>query len=182
VASQVVDSGISNELFESSHAFAGWMSDFRFLLTRVDYPGNTERPRRFADAVALAGLRAFGGYSRRAVVLVLASDPADESLYKPAAVRRYLELLRVPLFVWSFSPMEKRPRAFADWGEIADISTVTGLEHAVEKVHDELEHQSIVWLEGRHLPQDIELTGAGDGTTLVALLQASFAARGVSAK
>jgi hypothetical protein len=182
VASQVVDSGISNELFESSHAFAGWMSDFRFLLTRVDYPGNTERPRRFADAVALAGLRAFGGYSRRAVVLVLASDPADESLYKPAAVRRYLELLRVPLFVWSFSPMEKRPRAFADWGEIADISTVSGLEHAVEKVHDELEHQSIVWLEGRHLPQDIELTAGGDGMTLVAVLQPSVAARGVSAK
>jgi hypothetical protein len=168
VASQVVDSGISNELFEGSHAFAGWMSDFRFLLTRVDYPGNTDRPRRYADAVALAGLRAFGGYSRRAVVLVLGSDPADESLYKPAPVRRYLERLRVPLFVWSFSPTEKRPRAFADWGEIADISTVSGLEHAVDKLHDELEHQSIVWLEGRHLPQDIELTGGADGTRLVA--------------
>jgi hypothetical protein len=169
VANQVVDSGISNELFESSHAFAGWMSDFRFLLTRVDYPGNTDRPRRYADAVALAGLRAFGGYSRRAVVLVLASDSPDESIYRPASVRRYLEVLRVPLFVWSFAPPEKRPRAFADWGEIADISTISGLEHAVGKLHDELEHQSIVWLEGRHLPQDIELAGGGDGMTLVAL-------------
>jgi hypothetical protein len=132
----------------------------------VDYPGNTERPRRFADAVALAGLRAFGGYSRRAVVLVLGSDVSDESLYKPGAVRRYLELLRVPLFVWSLAPPEKRSRAFADWGEIADVSSMNGLEHAVDKLHDELEHQSIVWLEGRHLPQDIELTGAADGMTL----------------
>ena len=178
VASQVVDSGISNDLFESSHAFAGWMSDFRFLLTRVDYPGNTDRPRRYADAVALAGLRAFGAYARRAVVLVLGSGVADESLYKPEPVRRYLERLRVPLFVWSFAPAEKRPRAVAEWGEIADISTVSGLEHAVEKVHDELEHQSIVWLEGRHLPQDIELNGGADGMSLVALLGSLAPVRG----
>jgi len=177
VASQVVDSGISNDLFESSHAFAGWMSDFRFLLTRVDYPGNTDRPRRYADAVALAGLRAFGGYSRRAVVLVLGTDVKDESLYKPAAVRRYLERLRVPLFVWSFAPAEKRTRGLADWGEIEDISTVTGLEHAVENLRDELDHQSIVWLEGRHLPQDIELTGKDDAVALVAFLEPQFTAR-----
>jgi hypothetical protein len=99
---------------------------------------------------------------------VLGTDPKDESLYRPAAVRRYLELLRVPLFVWSFSSAEKRSRALAEWGEIEDISTVTGLEHAVEKLRDELDHQSIVWLEGRHLPQDIELTGTSDGTSLVA--------------
>jgi hypothetical protein len=167
VARQVVDGGISNELFDGSRTFSGWMGDFRFILTRVDYPGPADRPRRFADAVALAGLRAFSSYSRRAVVLVIGGKLPDESRYDPAAVRRYLERLHVPLYVWSLLDPSRRPPGSNAWGEVEDIASVSALERAVEKLHDDIERQSIVWLEGRHLPQDIALTGDEDGLTLV---------------
>jgi hypothetical protein len=165
VARQVVDSGISNELFDGSRSFPGRTSGFRFLLTRVDYPGVSEKPRRFADAVALAGLRAFASYSRRAVVLVLPTSRTDESRYEAPAVRRYLERLHVPFYVWSLTNPPRTAEEKA-WGGIEDISSVSALERATKKLREDLDHQSIVWLEGRHLPQDIALVDAPDGMTL----------------
>jgi len=167
VARQVLDRGTSNELFDGSRAFSGWMGDFRFLLTRVDYPGPTDRPRRFADAVALGGLRAFASYSRRAVVLVIGGPVRDESRYEPESVRRYLERLHVPLHVWSLVEPGRRPPGSRAWGEIEDVSSVSALERAVDKLQKQIERQSIVWLEGRHLPQDVTLEPGEDGLTLV---------------
>jgi hypothetical protein len=167
VARQVVDRGVSNDLFDGSRTFSGWMGDFRFLLTNVDYPESTSKPRRFADAVALGGLRAFATYSRRAVVLVVGSRLPDESRYEPGAVRRYLDRLHVPLYVWSLMEPARRPPEAAVWGEMEDISSLSGLERAVEKLKKEIDRQSIVWLEGRHLPQDIMLEPGDDGLALV---------------
>ncbi len=167
VARQVVDRGISNDLFDGSRTFSGWMGDFRFLLTRVDYPESTAKPRRFADAVALGGLRAFATYSRRAVVLVVGSRLPDESRYEPGAVRRYLDRLHVPLYVWSLTEPARRPPEAAVWGEMEDVSSLSGLERAVDKLKKEVDRQSIVWLEGRHLPQDITLERGEDGLELV---------------
>lgn len=167
VARQVVDRGISNELFDGSRAFSGWMGDFRFLLTRVDYPGGSDKPRRYADAVALAGLRAFASYSPRAVVLVIGGTLRDQSRYEPGPVRRYLERLHVPFFVWSLADPAALPPGAAAWGEIEDISSISALERAVEKLQKQIERQSIVWLEGRHLPQEVVLAEGEDGLTLV---------------
>ena len=165
VARQVVENGVSNELFDSSHAFTGNTNGFRFLLTRVDYPGYSDKPRRFADAVALAGVRAFASYSRRAVVLVLGTRK-DESRYAADSVKRYLSRLRVPLFVWCLAAEGVRPKETANWGEVEDATTVTGLERAVEKLRKSLDRQSIVWVEGRYLPQEIALAGPGDEVIL----------------
>ncbi|MGH9368547.1 MAG: hypothetical protein ACRD3M_12820 [Thermoanaerobaculia bacterium] len=162
VARPVAESVTASELFDASREFTGMSSGFRFLLTRVDYPGGSDLPRRFADAVALAGLRAFASYSRRAVVLVLPPSGRDESRYDPGAVRRYLERLHVPLYVWSFAEPSARAMEKA-WGEAEDISSVAELERAVGKLRRDLDRQSIVWLEGRHLPQEIALADAGDG-------------------
>jgi hypothetical protein len=166
IARRIVERGTSNELFETSHEFSGKAASFRFLLTQVDYPGASGSPRRFADAVAVAGLRACGSYSRRAVVLVLGNSGPDQSLYQAAAVRRYLERLRVPLYVWTLVPPGTNPPALAPWGDAEDVSSWPALERAVQRLRRDLERQSIVWLEGRHLPQQIELAGEDGGLEL----------------
>jgi len=166
VARRIVDTGTSNELFETSREFSGKSAAFRFLLTQVEYPGVGPSPLRLADAVAVAGLRACGSYARRAVVLVLGSEVRDESRYAPGPVRRYLDRLRVPLFVWSLAANARRATAAA-WGEVEDVSTAPGLDHAVERLRRNLDRQSIVWLAGRYLPQDIALAPSAEGIELV---------------
>ena len=167
VARRILDSGKSNELFETSREFPAKTSSLRFLLTDVEYPGALS-PRRFADAVAVAGLRACGAYARRAVVLVLGGAPDDASLYEPGAVRRYLATLRVPLFVWSVAPPRPpgSPAASA-WGTPEDVSTNAGLDLAADRLRRELARQSVVWVEGRYLPQAIALAEPAAGITLV---------------
>jgi hypothetical protein len=167
VARRIVNAGTANELFETSREFSGKSASFRFLLTQVDYPGEGVLPRRLADAVAVAGLRACGSYARRAVVLVVGSAVIDQSRYEAGPVRRYLERLHVPLSVWSLAPPGAASAAAAAWGEAQDISTWPALELAVEKLRKQLERQSIVWVAGRYLPQDIAIKDAGDGIALV---------------
>jgi hypothetical protein len=98
------------------------------------------------------------------VVLVLGSDPRDQSRYEPALVRRYLERLRVPLLVWSLAPTAAG--LASPWGAAEDVSNLDGLDTAVERLRRRLDRQFIVWLEGRYLPQDISVVGADDGPGL----------------
>ena len=166
VARRIVDAGTSNELFESSREFTGKSASFRFLLTQVDYPEAVAPPLRFADAVAVAGLRAFGSYARRAVVLVLGASSRDGSRYGAPPVRRYLERLHVPLYVWSLVTPPGQPPGASAWGQVEDISSSPALERAVERLRRDLDRQSIVWIEGHHLPQEIALLERADGMTL----------------
>lgn len=106
-------------------------------------PIDTKSRRRFADAVAVAGLNASTGAHRRAVVLVL-SRSTDQSSIEPAAVRRYLDSIGVPLFVWS--PAGPRPDLAKSWGEVDDISTVTRFSAAVERLRASLASQHVVWI------------------------------------
>ncbi|HEY3205095.1 MAG TPA: hypothetical protein VGL03_15710, partial [Thermoanaerobaculia bacterium] len=103
VAREIPDVEASNVLFEASRTFRGADVSFGLLLLRVEYPKPSSSPRRFADAVAVAGLEAAASYSRRAVVLVLGRTDRDDSRNDPASVRRYLERLHVPLYVWSLA-------------------------------------------------------------------------------
>jgi len=104
---------------------------------------NFDGPRLVADAVAVAGVRAVRSARRRAVILLLSTQP-DESHYQPSAVRRYLALIGVPLFVWSLEG--PRPELADSWGEVDDISTRERLGVAVEKVRRALDEQRIVWV------------------------------------
>jgi hypothetical protein len=99
--------------------------------------------RRFTDAVAVAGLEAFESGRRRAVVLLL-EKKADASQHTPAIVRRYLERIGVPLFVWSIDA----PTAdqVDSWGTIADISTPGKLNDAVGALDRTLQAQRIAWI------------------------------------
>jgi len=122
------------------------------------------RERRVTDAVAVAGLQAAAENYRRAVVLVLGRDGDDASRYDPETVRRYLESIHVPLFVWSLYGPDTQ--AAKRWGGAEDISSFYKLSTAVTRLRKELEAQRIVWLEGRHLPQSIELSGSAQGAEL----------------
>lgn len=126
--------------------------------------GSAVEKRRVADAVAVAGLQAAAENYRRAVVLVLGRDGEDASHYAPDVVRKYLESIHVPLFVWSlYGP---NTSAAKRWGEAEDISSVYKLSAAVARLRAELESQRIVWLEGRHLPQAIALSPSAQGVDL----------------
>jgi len=112
--------------------------------------------------VVVAGVQAAGGGAPRTVVLVLSGNPVDESHDQPPAVREYLRALRVPLVVWSTAG----DGAAGVWGEAADISDQGSLNKASKRLLKELERQWIVWVEGRHLPSDIELDPEVQGIRL----------------
>jgi len=122
--------------------------------------------RRIADAVAVAGLEAIKENRRRAVLLVLAGNEEDDSRYDPAAVRRFLAAIRVPLFVWYLQkPAPGSP--VAAWTEAVDASFVQNVVLSVGAIKEELRSQRIVLVDGRHLPQSIALTPAAAGLELV---------------
>jgi hypothetical protein len=158
-------SGIPAELFDTSRELTGEDGGLFWFLTHSAPVKGAQGDQRIADAVAVAGIQAVTGNYRRAVVLVLGSDLQDTSRYDPATVRRYLESIRVPLFVWSLEKPKNQP-GLAAWGEVEDVSSIHKLYKAYNRLKDELESQRIVWVEGRHLPQSITLE-AGAGVELV---------------
>ena len=105
---------------------------------------SADEQRRWADAVAVAGVRAMEGGRRRAVILVVDQSDADASVYKPVPVRKYLAAIGVPLFVWS--PFGPRPDLAGTWGDVVDISSPTKLEHATEALRRALDAQRIAWV------------------------------------
>jgi hypothetical protein len=120
--------------------------------------------QQIADAVAVAGLSASGDGRRRIVILLIDGEPRDRSFYSPAQVIGYLRELRVPLVVWSLDPsggLDTR------WGEVTNVRKLGRFGKAFNLVEKELEHQMIVWLEGLHLPQAVELRPGIEGITLV---------------
>jgi hypothetical protein len=126
-------------------------------------------PMHFNDAVAIAGMAAHGTHRRRAVVALLGDAPGDRSQYGAEAVSAYLRQLHVPFAVWGFSDNSAR----SAWPEVRfvglkpDASKVPEpFKEALADLRRTLRHQRIVWLEGRHLPQTIELSPAARGIRL----------------
>jgi hypothetical protein len=148
--------GVPTALFPSSEGFSRTNGGFAFLLAHVANPEPAGLFPRYADAVAVAGVNAFASFARRAVILVLGKDAQDASSHAPSAIRRYLQALRVPLFVWSLDPDPPR----SDWGEVTPVATRSQLRAAYAKLRESLDAQAIVWVEGRRLPQQIALEPA----------------------
>jgi len=165
-ANRAAGSETPTELFDASRDFAGGFAGIHWLLTRVSHPIPKGAGERFADAVAIAGLQASAGYTRRAVVLVLGREVADASRYPPGLVRSYLAKIHVPLFVWSLET-RTADRVAAAWGEAQDVSSYPKLKVAFERLRRELDSQQLVWLEGRHLPQEIALSSEARGIEIV---------------
>jgi hypothetical protein len=147
---------VPSNIFDSSTSLSSSDAGMVGLLTMAydaeaaTFPLRPVEPgsqRRFADAVAVAGLNAIAGGRRRAVVLVVDCFFAlsrDRSTADPAAVRHYLQSVGVPLFVWSVSG--PRPDLEAAWGDIDDISSPNQFRAAVERLRDSLASQRIAWI------------------------------------
>ena len=110
------------------------------------------RGQRPTDAVAVAAVQAAAQGAPRAVVVVLSEDPRDVSRSRPDDVRRYLQRLRVPLFVWTTGTTPK-----PEWGEVRTVGGTRELRRAEKALFDELARQWIVWLEGNHMINEVEL-------------------------
>lgn len=106
-------------------------------------------------AVAAAGLRAAGLGTPRAVVHIVGSAEEAQGDFRAENVEQYLETLQVPLLVWSVD-RQKRPGT-ARQGVI-DVSRAGDLLAALRELRTLLDRQRIVWVEGEHLPQHIELS------------------------
>jgi hypothetical protein len=164
VVREISDVDSANVLYEASRTYTGAQMSIGSLITEVGYPAPNAQPRRFADAVAVAGLQAARFYSPRAVLLVLGPSDKDESRHDPASVRRYLERLHAPLYVWSL--MQGGPGPAAAWGTYTDVTKAATLLAATDRIREDLRSQSIVWVEGRYLPQEITLVDRGDGIAI----------------
>ncbi|HEU5251548.1 MAG TPA: hypothetical protein VFW15_16305 [Thermoanaerobaculia bacterium] len=156
VAQRFADPVLASDLFGSTTDYTMSSGSFHWLLTRAYMPHGAESAQRYTDAAAVAGLEAFASSTRRAVVVVLGSG-ADSSRLSPEQVRSYLERLRVPLFVWSLVETSARPE-FAKWGPVVEIDSAQQLRKAVRDLKRNLESQYILWIDGKHLPQEISLT------------------------
>jgi hypothetical protein len=103
-----------------------------------------DEPRQYTDAVAVAGVKGITGSQRRAVVFIL-STKDDASSYPPGVVRRYLQSVGVPLFVWSLTG--PRPELEESWGEVEDVSNVAKLGESVKRVREVLATQRVAWVD-----------------------------------
>ncbi len=121
-------------------------------------------PLMMSDAVAVAAIRAAEGNGRRAVILLLGQKREDGSRFKTEVARRYLEDLRVPLVVWDLSGPAAQPPS--GWGDLKVVENADDLVRQVRRLRYRLGEQRIVWLRGRHLPQQIELTEEASGISL----------------
>jgi len=116
--------------------------------------------QKLLDAVAVAGLRAAGDGTPRAVLLVVTDDPHDHSAFSIDDVRQYLRALRVPFHVWS---VDGAPEG---WGRTEDITSYRGLTRAARRLSDVLDSQWIVWVEGLHMINQVELARPLPGVKL----------------
>jgi len=149
------------DLFPHSQLFTERDADLAVLVGGARSPSMGGEVR-LADAVAIAGLTASASNRRRAVVVLLGGESSDVSNVSAAVARRFLEYLRVPLFVFSVAP-ETEP---STWGEVVDVSTSAKLDKAIRRVLKALEAQRVVWLEGLYLPHEISLTDRARGIRL----------------
>lgn len=152
----VSQAGATSVIFDKSRDHDS--RDGGILWFLASYVPADENPARqcLADAVAVAGVDALRANHRRAVLLVLSEKSIDRSRSYPALVRRYLEAIRVPLIVWTVD--DAAGPAAAAWGGATNVSTVGRMQKAFKHLEEELESQRIIWIDGRHLPQSIQLS------------------------
>ena len=154
------------ELFPRSEEHPPADGGVFWLLSEARAPEFPVESQRLADAVAVAGMTATERAWRRAVVLVLSRDPMDASRSDPAAVRRYLAQLGVPLEVWVVGRSSREIRR--QWGdEVRSVGGLGSFSAAVEDLARRLDRQRIVWVEGRLLPQEIATTERAGEVRLV---------------
>jgi hypothetical protein len=156
----------SELVFAVSDSFQLIDSGLSWLLSQRPGMLQVKQSQNLSDAVAVAGVRAAAGHSRRAVVLVLSEQPADTSRHSPRTVCSYLQSINVPLLVWATTDQQA---SMSPWGMARGVADPEALAAAVLDLRGQLAAQWIVWLDGAHLPAEIELTEKADGIRLAGL-------------
>ncbi len=154
-------------LFPTSAPLAMFGGGIFEIMTIADMPVKSVDKQCLADALAVAGTTAFAGNRRRCAVLVVGSDPIDRSRWNLPAVRRYLSRLGVPLMVWRIVARGQHAKEAPELGEFMDISSIKGVRDAINALSRELKAQRILWVDGHHLPQQVEIGAAASGVRLV---------------
>jgi hypothetical protein len=163
-AARTERSELTYELFQTSQALTPQSGGLFWHLLNTRSERRPPENQRLADAVAVAGMSAARNNYRRAVVLLVGDDPRDASNLTASMTRSYLESIRVPLFVWSLA--EPTADLTAAWGAVANVKSIAKLERQANELGRFLEHQRIIWIEGIHLPQRLDLT---EGTPELAI-------------
>ena len=127
----------------------------RPLVARGTGKVKLHRRQKLWESLAVAGLNASASGGPRAVLLLLGVDPDDESLLTVSQAERYLSSVRVPLYVWTPLPNTLKRFGFGD--TVRAASGVVGLEDTIRQIAVELATQTVVWVEGEHLPGEISL-------------------------
>ncbi len=154
----------SFELFPISSPFSSDKGSLYYLLTNLDRPKQDRKPWT-ASAVAVGGLAAYDSRRSRAVVLVPSSTPPSGDSLTTENVEGYLAALGVPIFVWD--PKLHHAPHVAEWDNVRSVDTFEELTDAFDELKEHLRRQWIVWIEGRHLPQQIELSPEVEGFELL---------------
>jgi len=152
---------MNRELFPTTEGWNLRRWDLQWLASHALTSEGSVRGQQLADAVAVAGVQAASEGSPRAVVLVTSGRPNDNSIYAPEQVRRFLRALRVPLFVWSTSPGED-----LGWEAVVLLDSSKTVRRASKAVLREVREQWIVWLEGNHMVNRIDLAAGDSGIWL----------------
>ncbi len=105
-------------------------------------------------ALAIAGRAAASSNMPRVVILLLGEETPETSL-PPEIILQYLESIQVPVLIWAANRkplkdlnLHKHPNVF--FGP-------TGLGSVVDRASIWLDSQTIIWIEGEHLPTEVEL-------------------------
>ena len=149
-------------LFPFSEAYEIKPWSLSWIVTHARNQQEASAYQELSDAVAVAGLRAAGSGTPRAVILVVGPEAVSHSRHEPQVVREYLSTLRVPLVVWSADEEE----VVSEWGPAEDISSTAKLKKASKRLVADIQKQWIVWVEGHHLPYEIELDDSAKGFRL----------------
>jgi hypothetical protein len=122
------------------------------------------REQRLEEAVAMAGLRAAISRQPRAVVLATGPERARPGGdISPSGAAEYLARLRVPLHVWTVGMEEDA----AGWGDHSTpIDRIEGPSGASRAMLHDAQKQSIAWIEGSWLPDEIEVIPGETGVRL----------------
>lgn len=115
-------------------------------------------------AVALAGRHAAASNRPRAVVVTVGGGAEDRGFIEAGQAARFLASVRVPLFVWAADAESLAPFGPGD----RTFHGAPGCAELVDRLAVELASQTVVWLEGEYLPEEITLgEAAPPGVELV---------------
>ena len=127
-------------------------------------PSGSEGEERIADAVVVAGLSAAEAARKRGVVLLVGPHVRDGSLLAPEEASRFLSRAGVPIRVITLGA--RKNSEAKRWGAVRAVRGLEELRRAVEESVAALDRQRIVWVEGSHLPQDVEIGPLAKGIRL----------------